>query len=256
MGEQGRLRRILDRDPVWCAYAIADLQPAYEPYCRWYLGSNEEEGVALIFSALALPTLFTAGPVADVIAAVEQIPLPRRIYLHVRQEHFTYLTRLYDCQADTRPMWRMALAGAKRNRLQPAGKATRLGSHHSSLLRSLYAAGSEFAPDAFEPYQLDAGVFFGVEDENGKLVAAGGTHIIDWESGVAAIGNMFTLPEHRRRGYAHAILHAIVTTLQSGGVETIILNVDQRNNGARTLYEEYGFEVYCPYIEGIGDLRA
>jgi ribosomal protein S18 acetylase RimI-like enzyme len=65
---------------------------------------------------------------------------------------------------------------------------------------------------------------------------------------------MYTHPEHRGLGHAGAILTAIVTTLHAGGIRTIILNVDQRNAGARRLYETHGFTVHCPFIEGIASL--
>jgi ribosomal protein S18 acetylase RimI-like enzyme len=35
-----------------------------------------------------------------------------------------------------------------------------------------------------------------------------------------------------------------------------VLNVDHRNTGARRLYEQHGFTVHCPYIEGIATAHA
>src|SRR5690606_4832660 len=78
------------------------------------------------------------------------------------------------------------------------------------LVRTLLAHGGPFAPDAFAEYQVKQGVFFGVEDGAGGLAAVGGTHIVDYTSGVAAIGNMYTLPDCRGLGYGGAILGAIV----------------------------------------------
>ena len=77
-------------------------------------------------------------------------------------------------------------------------------------MRVLLAHGGPFTPDAFAEYQVKQGVFFGVEDGAGGLAAVGGTHIVDYTSGVAAIGNMYTRPDCRGRGYAGAILGAIV----------------------------------------------
>ena len=106
------------------------------------------------------------------------------------------------------------------------------------MLNALYACGGPFAPDAFEGYQLDNGVFFGVEGENGELIAAGGTHIVDWTYGIGAIGNMYTRPDQRGNGYAAAVLQGIVLALREGDVGNIVLNVDQRNVGAKRFVRE------------------
>jgi ribosomal protein S18 acetylase RimI-like enzyme len=66
---------------------------------------------------------------------------------------------------------------------------------------------------------------------------------------------MYTRPDQRRRGHARLIVQALVAALQTGGVNNIVLNVDQRNAGARQLYAEFGFEIYCSYWEGIGVKR-
>jgi ribosomal protein S18 acetylase RimI-like enzyme len=129
---------------------------------------------------------------------------------------------------------------------------TRLtGAQAADVLR-LLAHGGPFAPDAFAPAQMDGGVFFGLYAES-ELLAVGGTHIVDYASGVAAIGNMYTHPGHRRRGYCAAILRAIVCELLDHAVTTIVLNVDQRNPGAQALYLAHGFIVHVPYFEGKGN---
>ncbi|MCE7989807.1 MAG: GNAT family N-acetyltransferase [Caldilinea sp. CFX5] len=48
---------------------------------------------------------------------------------------------------------------------------------------------------------------------------------------------MYTHPARRGKGYARALLSAIVTELQTRIVTTIVLNVDERNATARRLYE-------------------
>ncbi len=125
----------------------------------------------------------------------------------------------------------------------------------SARIRELHAQGGDFTPDAFAPYQAEDGTFFGVADERGRLLAVGGTHVVDWGAGVAGIGNMYTHPEHRGKGLGAMVLCAIVKKLIRGGVTNIVLNVDERNVGAWRLYEKQGFEVYCPYLEGPGRRR-
>lgn len=291
---------LLAVDPVWSAYALADLQPEMAPYCRWLVHTNgAANAVALVFDGLETPALFVEGDPAALEIVLAADDLPSRVYLTVREEHVPVIYRRYD-HHDRRYMWRMVLGGARgegrvaqgtsfdaeaqrrgggaekeEEKVPASGDALlceplplrvsaseilpsvrRLTAADVPLVRTLLAHGGPFAPDAFAEYQVKQGVFFGVEDGAGGLAAVGGTHIVDYTSGVAAIGNMYTRPDCRGRGYAGAILGAIVAEVRANGASTIVLNVDQRNTGARRLYEKHGFTVHCPYVEGVATARA
>ncbi|MEZ4636323.1 MAG: GNAT family N-acetyltransferase [Caldilineaceae bacterium] len=252
-----RIHTILSTDPIWSAYALADLQPAFEPYCRWLTADSEDgPGVVLVFSGLDPAILLTAGSVAAVETILQDTPdLPQTAYLSVREEHFPVLDRLYDNSADHRRMLRMVLP----SRVHLPNEATslrRLTPADADRLSALYDHGGPFKPDGFDPYQLAEGVFFGREDVDGSLAAAGGTHIVHRGEGIAAIGNIYTRPDSRGRGHAKAITAAIVSALQADGVHTIVLNVDQRNEKAQALYQKLGFTIHCPFIEGVAEKRG
>jgi ribosomal protein S18 acetylase RimI-like enzyme len=247
------IRRILNSDRRWAAYALADLQPAFAPYCTWRVGSGASgEGVVLLFDALAPPVLFTMGPVEAVEAALVSMSLPDAIYLNVLEEHLPLVKAHYGLEGECHPMWRMVYETGRRPAWPATPELVRLVENDAGRIVELYAHGGLFAPDSFDPYQLAGGVFFGVCAADGALAAAGGTHIVDWQAGIAAIGNMYTRPDQRRRGLAGAILDAIVYTLSARAVRTIVLNVDQRNHTARTLYERHGFRIHTAFVEGIG----
>lgn len=251
MFNKERLRAILTTEPVWAVYPLADLQPAFAPYCRWGVAEhNEGEGVAMLFTALTPPILFLMGPNQALTAALGQIELPDELYLTVREQHLSLLAPHYDFGDRLHPMWRMVLTSPAASSPALPG-LRRLHAADSKAIRRLLDHGGAFTPDAFEPYQLDDGVFFGIKDEDGALLAVGGTHIIDRDNHAAAIGNMYTHPAHRGQGYAGVVLGAIVQTLRSQALETIVLNVDQANPAARRLYEKHGFQVSFSYIEGI-----
>lgn len=251
-----RIHAILSTDPIWSAYALADLQPAFEADCRWLAAQSEDgPGVVLVYSGLDPAILLTVGSAAAVEAILQETPdLPRTVYLSTREEHFAVVDRFYDNQADHRPMLRMALpstvqltaADASLRRLTPAD---------ADRLSTLYAHGGPFTPDAFDPAQLAEGVFFGRADAQGSLVAAGGTHIVHRGEGIAAIGNIYTRPDSRGQGHAKAVTAAIVSALHADGVHTIVLNVDQRNAKAIALYEKLGFKIHCPFIEGVAEKK-
>lgn len=246
------LRRILNTDPAWAAYALADLQPAFAPYCTWQLGrSTGGEGLVLLFTALTPPVLFTMGPVAAVEAALGQMALPPVIYLNVREEHLPPVMAHYRVEGDCQRMWRMVHESGHRPGLPATPGLAPLTNKDDTRIVELYAHGGMFTPDAFDPYQLVNGVFFGVCTPDGALAAVGGTHIVDWQAGIAAIGNMYTRPDQRGHGLAGAILDAIMHTLFTKAVQHIVLNVDQRNHTARALYERHGFRIHTTFVEGV-----
>ena len=256
------LRAVLTADRAWSAYAIADLQPSYAPYCRWTTGrSAGGGGVALLFTRMDPPILFATGDVAAVAQAMGRMDAPDKVYMTLQEKHLPAAERFYDFSADVRPMWRMAWRGGRLNgraRTHTPERAglVRLTPAHTERIRALIAQGGPFAPDAFEPYQMEEGVFYGIEEATGALAAVGGTHVVDWQGGVAAIGNMYTHPARRGLGFGSAALRALIAELEARGVSTIILNVDQRNEVARRLYERNGFAVHCPYWEGVGVRRV
>lgn len=253
-----QIRHVLAQDPVWAAYAIADLQPTFAPYCQWRVAeSDASAGLALLFTALDLPLILTVGPAAAVASALRTLTLPPKVYISVREEHLPLLESYYDFHqsdqgAEVVAMYRMVLQQA--GQTMDDGEAEPLGPADGDRIRALYQGGGPYTPDAFDPYQLADGAFFGIT-EGEVLVAVGGTHIVDWQAGIAAIGNMYTHPGYRGRGYARRVLGAIVQNLQQRGVTQLILNVNQQNRAAQRLYQQYGFVIHCPFLEGMGVRR-
>lgn len=252
------VRRILYTDPIWAAYAIADLQPHLAGDCRWLAAEGTNGGaLALIYSGLQPPVLLTMGDPALLAPLLAGADLPPAIYVSIRDEHLPVVARHYDLSGDTRPMWRMTLADTAAA-VQPPALSTsgdvvpvRLSGADVTAVLRLLAHGGPFCPDAFSPAQMEAGVFYGVY-AGADLLAVGGTHVLDDVGSVAAIGNMYTRPDARRRGYSALILAAIVRELLAQAISTIVLNVDQRNISAQALYLARGFVVHTPYLEGTG----
>ncbi|MBI1297949.1 GNAT family N-acetyltransferase [bacterium] len=251
-----RIHTILSTEPIWSAYALADLQPTFEPDCRWLVADSVDgPGVVLVYSGLDPAILLTVGSVAAVETILQETPdLPRTVYLSTRQEHFAVVDRFYDNRADHRPMLRLALPSGVELTAKDAF-LQRLTPADADRLSTLYAHGGPFTPDTFDSAQLAEGVFFGRADGHGSLVAAGGTHIVHRGEGIAAIGNIYTRPDSRGQGHAKAVTAAIVSTLQVDGVHTIVLNVDQRNEKAIALYEKLGFKIHCSFIEGVAEKK-
>lgn len=104
--------------------------------------------------------------------------------------------------------------------------------------------------DAFAASQLRDGTFFGVW-QGAELVGLAGTHVLDAEERLAAVGNVYVRPDHRGQGLGGQLTAAVVAELQQRGVEMIVLNVKQANTAAQRVYTRLGFRMDCAFAEGV-----
>ena len=144
-------------------------------------------------------------------------------------------------------MWRMVLRLAD----YPSGRSQGAEVLKASDLPSLLALFGEHPdrPDAFDAGQLENGVFFGIR-QNGGLVAAAGTHVIGRAAGVAAVGNVFTHPDHRRRGYGRRVSAAVVEALLGQGVSTPDAILLEQGSGAAPFSVEGGLSRHAAAARG------
>jgi ribosomal protein S18 acetylase RimI-like enzyme len=83
-----------------------------------------------------------------------------------------------------------------------------------------------------------AGPFFGVRDEWGRLVSAGGVQIVT--DRVAQLGAIATAEGRRRRGLARGVVTELLRALERRG-RPIVLHVLSSNSAAIRLYGSLGF---------------
>jgi ribosomal protein S18 acetylase RimI-like enzyme len=235
------IRAILRRDPAWCVYALGDLSPEMFPKTEWFTPD-----LALVLKDYGTSILFAMGA-GSVHEALGVVIWP--VHLQVRSDALDAV-RQRARVTDTRDMWRMIWRGDGVTR-DADDRVIRLGQRDVEALQLLYADGelSGESPDFFYPAMLTRGVFFGVYEER-ELVAAAGTHLVSRHEGAAAIGNIYTRRDRRRRGLGRAVTTAVMRELAA--FETIGLNVRADNSAALSLYESLGFERYCPFYEAVG----
>jgi len=237
----------LQRDRLYAAYAIGDLEAELFAKSQWF--GAEDDGkiqtLALFFTGLNPPALFTMGNTEGLAAILDSALQPKRAYFTCREKHLPVVKAFYALD-EIEKMFRMTIAPEDFRPI--AGPTIKLDLSHLDALHQLYRLGGG---DAFAPYQLQDGIYYGVE-VNGQLVSAAGTHLVSPTVGVAAVGNIFTHPDHRRRGYATACTSRVVEELLALGLD-VVLNVNQRNTEAISIYQKLGFRRYCPYIEVIGN---
>ncbi len=247
--DKKQILAFLQRDRIYAAYAIGDLEPSLFAQCQWFGAENDGEihALALFFTGLQPPALFAMGDSDGVAAILASALQPKRAYFTCPAEHLPVVAASYALD-EVEEMFRMAIASAD---FQPVSGATiKLNVSNLDALRQLYRLGGG---DAFAPYQLRDGVYYGVEAD-GHLVSAAGTHLVSPSFGVAGVGNIFTHPNHRRRGYGTACTSQVVEELLAQNLN-VVLNVNRENAEAIGIYERLGFRRDCPYIEVIGNRK-
>ncbi len=250
-GDKAQILAYLNTDRLYAAYAVGDLEPALYAQSAWAVAESGGvwRALALHFRGLQVPALFVMGQPDGVRAILEGALYPSPAYLTCRAEHVPLLHEFYDWPGPT-PMWRMAL---DRTHYRPVSRpCSRLGPDHAGSLADLYALGGGAA---FGAAQLDQGVFYGILDAD-RVVAVAGTHLVSQTYSVAAVGNVFTHPDYRGRGYATHATSAVVDELLRRGIRDIILNVGQANMGALHIYEQLGFGRCSPFYEGPAAARS
>jgi ribosomal protein S18 acetylase RimI-like enzyme len=246
--ERSQILSVLETDRLYAAYAIGDLEPGMFEDCTWF--GAEEAGqlrsLALLYRGLTPPPLLLMGDVDGLRAILDGDRFPEQVYLTCLPRCLEMTRGFYAWQRET-PMWRMVLlAGARARFRGVAGNCIPLTPAHADQLTQLYALGGGLA---FGPEQVARGVFYGVLVA-GRVVSVAGTHLVSPTYGVAGIGNVFTHPDHRGRGYGTATTSAVVNELLQRGIRDPVLNVAQDNLPAIRIYERLGFERYCAFYEG------
>jgi ribosomal protein S18 acetylase RimI-like enzyme len=89
----------------------------------------------------------------------------------------------------------------------------------------------------------------------GRFRVVAGTHLINRSESVAAVGNVFCLPEYRGNGLGARVTSAVVSALIKEGIQTIGLNVSPENPATK-LYRRLGFRELCLYLEGTAEQRS
>lgn len=242
--DKGEIYTFLGQDRYYAAYAIGDLEPGLFELSTWHVSVQDGRKIALTlrFRGLRPPALFAMGASESLAPLLKEKSLPERVYLTGRPEHLSPFQEAFSL-GPVVDMLRMVLE--PRDFRPHDGRVIRLSRRHLSCLQRLYRGEGVFAS-----YQLDSGVYYGVE-VGGELVSVAGTHLISPSYQIAAVGNIFTHPSHRGQGYATACTSAVVEELLSRPL-AIVLNVARSNDVALTLYKRLGFRVYCPFIEALG----
>jgi GNAT superfamily N-acetyltransferase len=248
LSDLSRVRALLDRDRAWAAYAIGDLAPEFVDDCSWHTPADGAPALVMLYAGFDPPILFAMGDGSDLSSLFAELRAPI-VSLHVQPEALAALSGTYLAR-ETSAMWRMVVDPAS---FQPASATdvVALGQSDLAAIQALYDEGRQQGegPAFFFPWMLEQGTFRGIW-EGSDLVAVAGTHLVSRELGICTIGNVYTRRDRRRLGLAARVTTAVVQHALAQAISTIVLNVSQRNERARRVYEAMGFRCYCAFFEG------
>lgn len=244
------IRGLLRARVEYTAYALGQLEPELFARTRWYLARGTT-GVGLVLHSrggLGDATFVMGDP--DAILAVLSIhPGTAQTYVTCQPQHLDVLRRVYRL-ATQQPMVRMVVT---RESFRPSEQheTVPLTGIDIRKINALY--GSENGPSYYVPEHIDAGVYRGVVAE-GRLVAIAGTHVVSRQEGVAVVGNVFTHPAYRGRGFATSATSAVTEALLAI-CDYVVLTVDPRNTPAVAAYTRLGYREACQLVEASATRR-
>ena len=259
--DKDEIAAFLNRDRLYAGYALCDLEDEYFQACQWYLSADaqgEPRGLAMEFGRLDPVVLFLMGEPEAVRAPLENDLTPAFIQITAQPEHLPALEPRYRLR-HIREMLRMTVRKAEFRAAREQERAERLTASDLPELNRIYRMASA---SAFAAYQLESGIFYGIK-VNRRLVATAGTHVISPAQRIVAVGNVFTHPHFRGRGYAQAVTGAVTAEAlrgfgpdEPGQPEALaILNVRADNAPAIRAYKKLGYSEACRFVEAHGGRR-
>lgn len=250
--DRDRIAELCGRRPGVHAYALGDLDDVFWPHTRWF---GLEDGDALVQIAFLYqehdpPTLHAIPeePVASISALLEGLRgrLPERFECHVDERSLPAL--LLDHVAVRGPHSHVKMLLGTQAPLDALARddVAVLTSDDLADVQALYA--SAYPGSWFHERRLETGRYVGLR-EGGRLVCVAGVHVHAPSHGVAALGDVATLPSARGRGHATATCASLCRLLRDDGCTTIALNAREDNLPAIRAYERIGFTIVARYLE-------
>jgi ribosomal protein S18 acetylase RimI-like enzyme len=243
VADRTELRRFLEADRLFAAYAICDLEAKEFSKTRWggaYDGDHLVS-LALEYSGLTPQPLFVMGRTDGIAAILRDVIRPRAAYVAALSPSIPAVQSAY--RLDKGPQMVRMWADAARFRPYPA-EVERLRPNDIGDLNRLYQLGfASWLPSS----AIADGVYYGIR-AGGRLVSAAGTHVVSREARLAVVGNVLTHADFRGRGYAKAVTGAVTAELLRS-CDQVVLNVRSDNPPALQAYRHLGYAEHVRFEE-------
>lgn len=242
LSDRDQIRSILRPNVDYTAYALGQLEPGLFERTRWYQARGSTGTGLVLHSRGGLgDATFTMGDPGAVAAVLQIQPGHANTYVTCQPHHLDAIKSVFRI-SNQQPMIRMAV----RN-FDPGDRVGTIPLHGIDIRRVNALYSSEGNPSYYIPEHIDQGVYRGVVVD-GRLVAIAGTHVVSRTERVAVVGNVFTHPAYRGRGYATAATSAVTQALLDF-CDTVVLTVDPMNKPAVSAYLRLGYEEVCQLVE-------
>jgi GNAT superfamily N-acetyltransferase len=237
------LRGFLERDRIFAAYAVCDLDEREFGRARWAIAvtGNSIVAVGMEYTGPTPQSMFVLGSNEGIAAILHDVLRQRAAYISAAAAALPAVAHSYRVE----PGPAMIRMKVDRSTFRPyPAPVERLLPVEVGELNRLYQLG--FA--AWLPSGAVAeGVYYGIRSA-GRLVAAAGTHVISREARMGVVGNVMTHAEYRNRGLAKAVTSAVTADLLRY-CDDVVLNVRADNPPAIAAYRTLGYEEHCRFEE-------
>ncbi len=241
--DRALLRAFLERDRLFAAYAICDLDDREFSKTRWGAAFDGDDLVAvgLEYGGLSPQPLFAMGSNDGIAAILREVLKPRAAYVAALSEALPPIATQY--RIDSGPQ--MVRMWVDRSTFRPyPADVRRLLPVEIGDLNRLYQLGfASWLPSS----AVADGVYYGIR-VGGRLVAAAGTHVISHEARLAVVGNVLTQTDYRGRGFATAATGAVTAELLRA-CDQVVLNVRSDNPPALQAYRRLGYREHVRFEE-------
>jgi RimJ/RimL family protein N-acetyltransferase len=241
--DRASLQAFLDRDRLFAAYALCDLDDREFSKTHWGAAfeAGEVVAVGLEYAGLSPQALFVMGSNDGIAAILRDVLKPRAAYVATLPDGLAAVAEQY--RVDTGPQ--MVRMWVDRASFRPyPSDVRRLLPVEIGDLNRLYQLGfASWLPST----AIADGVYYGVR-VGGRLVAAAGTHVVGRDVRLAVVGNVLTHTEYRGRGFATAATGAVTAELLRS-CDQVVLNVRSDNPPALQAYHRLGYREHVRFEE-------
>jgi ribosomal protein S18 acetylase RimI-like enzyme len=249
--DRGEIELLLRHNEHLHLYSIGDLDDFFWPYTMWFSlpcrRNRHDRPVALLYFGDAPPTLLALDDdpdtLGDLLVAIREL-LPPRFYAHLTPGAEQALAGTHRLEFQGSHL-KMALVQPEAARMQESDGALELDPAEVEEVSRFYAR--SYPGNWFDPRMLETGRYYGIR-LGGELVSVAGIHVYSRRYGVAALGNIATLPAYRNQGLGKRVVARLCQALLEE-VSTIGLNVKADNLPAIASYRALGFETVASYGE-------
>ncbi|MBN2043442.1 MAG: GNAT family N-acetyltransferase [Anaerolineales bacterium] len=249
--DKSQIAAYLWKSPEINLYHLGDLDAFFWPHTRWVASLEKDQitALALIYTGEHPPVLLAIlneNEMAMRTLLAELIPdLPKNVYAHLSPGLETCFEASFAMDHHGQHD-KMVLAETSKVAQVNTHQVVPLAKIDLPRIKALYQAA--YPESWFNPRMIETGQYIGIENQAGQLIAVAGVHVYSPEFGVAALGNITTLPAQRGRGLAKIITAGCCQRLLET-VDLIGLNVRSDNLPAVRVYQSIGFEKVGIYHE-------